>query len=118
MSRLAPPPDALGPVNISICPFVTCPPPHHIRQRNPREEGKMANLLSTPNANANKENAPRGKFPTPHSVDRLSRPFKCPGSATRAAATDRPARKKRRVDYKGADDAADDDKPWTNTDRL
>lgn len=90
----------------------------HQAAKIPREEGKMANLLSTPNANANKENAPRGKFPTPNSVDRLSRPFKCPGSATRAVATDRPARKKRRIDYKGTDDAADDDKPWTNADRL
>ncbi|KAK1830514.1 DNA repair and recombination protein rad54 [Podospora conica] len=82
---------------------------------------KMTNVLATPKAtaNANKENAtPRGRFPTPNSVDRLSRPFKCPGSATRAVATDRPARKKRRIDYKGADGAADDDKPYTNEDRL
>lgn len=120
MSRWAPPSDAFGPVNISILlPFVIRPQPHTTPgSENLREEGKMANLLSTPNANANKENAPRGKFPTPNSVDRLSRPFKCPGSATRAVATDRPARKKRRIDYKGTDDAADDDKPWTNADRL
>lgn len=120
MSRWAPPSDAFGPVNISILlPFVIRPQPHTTPgSENLREEGKMANLLPTPNANANKENALRGKFPTPNSVDRLSRPFKCPGSATRAVATDRPARKKRRIDYKGTDDAADDDKPWTNADRL
>lgn len=120
MSRWAPPSDAFGPVNISILlPFVIRLQPHTTPgSENLREEGKMANLLSTPNVNANKENAPRGKFPTPNSVDRLSRPFKCPGSATRAVATDRPARKKRRIDYKGTDNAADDDKPWTNADRL
>ncbi|KAK3301547.1 P-loop containing nucleoside triphosphate hydrolase protein [Chaetomium fimeti] len=68
---------------------------------------------------ANKENAvPRSRFPTPQSVDRLHRPFKCPGSATRTVATDRPARKRRRVDYGGADGEADADKPYTNADRL
>lgn len=35
-------------------------------------------------------------------------------------ATDRPSRKRRKIDYKGADGEADGDaeKPWTNTDRL
>lgn len=76
-------------------------------------------VASTPRAN--KENvAPRSRFPTPQTIDRLHKPFKCPGSATRAVATDRPARKKRKIDYKGADgDAdADADKPYTNEDRL
>ncbi|UQC87131.1 SNF2 family domain-containing protein [Colletotrichum lupini] len=67
---------------------------------------------------ANKENVPSKRWPTPQSVDKLSRPFKCPGSATRTVATDRPARKKRRVDYKGADGETDADKPYTNADRL
>ncbi|KAH8179523.1 type III restriction enzyme, res subunit domain-containing protein [Sarocladium implicatum] len=48
----------------------------------------------------------------------LSKPFRCPGSAMATPATDRPARKKRRVDYKGADGAADEDKPYSNDDRL
>ncbi|KAH6844828.1 P-loop containing nucleoside triphosphate hydrolase protein [Chaetomium sp. MPI-CAGE-AT-0009] len=68
---------------------------------------------------ANKENVvPRSRFPTPQSLDRLHKPFKCPGSATRTVATDRPARKRRRVDYGGADGEADADKPYTNADRL
>lgn len=74
--------------------------------------------VSTPGSN--KENIPRSKFPTPQSVDKLHRPFKCPGSATRTVSTDRPARKRRKVDYKGAggDDDADAEKPWSNSDRL
>ncbi|KAH6649581.1 P-loop containing nucleoside triphosphate hydrolase protein [Chaetomium tenue] len=68
---------------------------------------------------ANKENLVfRSRFPTPQSLDRLHRPFKCPGSATRTVATDRPTRKRRRVDYGGADGEADADKPYTNADRL
>jgi len=78
-----------------------------------------ANVLSTPNA-AKENVAPRSRFPTPQSLDRLASPFKCPGSAARSVATDRPSRKRRKIDYKGADgDAdADADKPWTNADRL
>ncbi|KAK3903154.1 P-loop containing nucleoside triphosphate hydrolase protein [Staphylotrichum tortipilum] len=76
--------------------------------------------VSTPSTPAvNKENpVPRSRFPTPQSVDRLHKPFKCPGSAMRTVATDRPARKRRRVDYGGADGEADADKPYTNADRL
>ncbi|KAK4099858.1 hypothetical protein N658DRAFT_452138 [Parathielavia hyrcaniae] len=68
---------------------------------------------------ANKENLViRSRFPTPQSLDRLHKPFRCPGSATRTVATDRPARKRRKVDYGGADGEADSDKPYTNADRL
>lgn len=75
------------------------------------------NLASTPNAN--KENvAPGRRFPKPQSLDRLHKPFRCPGSATRTVATDRPARKRRKIDYKGADGDAETDKPYTNEDRL
>lgn len=75
-------------------------------------------LASTPKT-ANKENvAPRSRFPTPQAVDKLHKPFKCPGSALRTPATDRPARKKRKIDYKGADGDVDADKPYTNEDRL
>lgn len=67
---------------------------------------------------SDKENAARGRFPKPQSLDKLRTPFKCPGAAGRTVATDRPARKKRRVDYKGADGDTDADKPYTNADRL
>ncbi|KAK8237051.1 DNA repair protein, SNF2 family [Phyllosticta capitalensis] len=56
---------------------------------------------------------------TPQSHDRLIKPFKCPGSATPTRASEKPSRKRRKVDYKGADgDAEDGDKPYTNEDRL
>ncbi|KAK4464282.1 DNA repair protein rhp54 [Cladorrhinum samala] len=77
----------------------------------------VAPISNTPAANK-ENNVPRGKFPTAQSLDRLRTPFKCPGSATRTVSSDRPARKKRRIDYKGADGDADSDKPYTNADRL
>ncbi|PYH46872.1 uncharacterized protein BP01DRAFT_390545 [Aspergillus saccharolyticus JOP 1030-1] len=54
------------------------------------------------------------------SIDRLSRPFKCPGSATPTRTSDKPMRKRRKVNYAGADGTGDDDneKPYTNEDRL
>ncbi|KAK8117783.1 recombinational repair protein [Apiospora kogelbergensis] len=62
---------------------------------------------------------PGPRYKSSDSVDRLAKPFKCPGSASRTPTADRPARKKRRVDYKGADGDADSaDKPYTNADRL
>ncbi|KAM7197158.1 P-loop containing nucleoside triphosphate hydrolase protein [Naviculisporaceae sp. PSN 640] len=77
----------------------------------------MTLAVSTPKPD--KENAaPRSRFPTPQSLDKLHKPFRCPGSATRTVATDRPARKRRKVDYGGADGEADADKPYTNADRL
>ncbi|KAK4033283.1 P-loop containing nucleoside triphosphate hydrolase protein [Parachaetomium inaequale] len=81
------------------------------------QEQWTASTPATPAAN--KENlVPRSRFPTPQSLDRLHKPFKCPGSATRTVATDRPARKRRKIDYGGADGEADADKPYTNADRL
>lgn len=63
--------------------------------------------------------APGPRYKASDSVERLAKPFKCPGSATRTPTADRPARKKRRVDYKGTDgDAGTADKPYTNADRL
>ncbi|KAK2855635.1 DNA repair protein rhp54 [Arthroderma sp. PD_2] len=49
----------------------------------------------------------------------LSKPFRCPGSETRRV-SEKPARKRRKVNYAGADGSVDDDavKPWTNEDRL
>jgi len=56
---------------------------------------------------------------TPQSVDRLIKPFKCPGSATITRTSEKPTRKRRKVDYGGADgDKDDEDKAWTNEDRL
>jgi DNA repair and recombination protein RAD54 and RAD54-like protein len=56
---------------------------------------------------------------TPQSVDRLIKPFKCPGSATPTRTSDRPPRKRRKMNYAGADGEAEDgDRPYTNEDRL
>ncbi|KAF2455266.1 P-loop containing nucleoside triphosphate hydrolase protein [Lineolata rhizophorae] len=56
---------------------------------------------------------------SPTSADRLVRPFKCPGSAAPRRSSEKPARKRRKVNYTGADgDAEDSDKPYTNDDRL
>lgn len=57
---------------------------------------------------------------TPQSLDRLSRPFKCPGSATPTRVSEKPARKRRKVNYAGADGENNDEgeKTYTNEDRL
>ena len=56
---------------------------------------------------------------TPQSIDKLSKPFRCPGSATVTRVPEKPTRKRRKVDYGGADgEKEDDDKAWTNEDRL
>jgi DNA repair and recombination RAD54-like protein len=56
---------------------------------------------------------------TPASADRLHRPFKCPGSATSTRTTEKPARKRRKVNYAGADGENEEgDKPYSNDDRL
>lgn len=55
-----------------------------------------------------------------NSLDRLTRPFKCPGSATPTRASEKPARKRRKVNYADADGSTEDgaEKPYTNEDRL
>jgi len=56
---------------------------------------------------------------TPQSANQLAKPFKCPGSATITRTSEKPTRKRRKVDYGGADGDKDDgDKAWTNEDRL
>lgn len=58
-----------------------------------------------------------GKAPT--TADRLVRPFKCPGNAVSTRVSDKPARKRRKVDYGGADaNVEGNDKLWSNDDRL
>lgn len=72
-------------------------------------------MVSTPGSH--REKTVKGRFPS-HSIERLHKPFRCPGSAILSPATNRPARKRRKVNYKGADDSTDPEKPWTNADRL
>jgi DNA repair and recombination RAD54-like protein len=56
---------------------------------------------------------------TPQSIDRLIKPFKCPGSALAPRISEKPTRKRRKVNYAGADGEADEeDKPYSNDDRL
>ncbi|PVH99075.1 helicase swr1 [Periconia macrospinosa] len=56
---------------------------------------------------------------TPASADRLHKPFKCPGSATSTRNTEKPARKRRKINYAGADGENEEgDKPYSNDDRL
>ena len=56
---------------------------------------------------------------TPQSTDRLAKPFKCPGTNTPARVSEKPARKRRKVDYTGGDGSVEEgDKPYTNDDRL
>ena len=80
----------------------------------------------TLNSSADKENntpesqkASRLYGSGPQSIDRLIKPFKCPGSATPTRASAKPARKKRKISYADADGSVEDgEKPYTNDDRL
>ncbi len=55
----------------------------------------------------------------PQSIDRLIKPFRCPGSATPTRVSEKPARKKRKVSYTDVDGSVEDgEKPYTNEDRL
>ena len=55
----------------------------------------------------------------PQSIDRLIKPFRCPGSATPTRASEKPTRKKRKISYADADGSVEDgEKPYTNEDRL
>lgn len=65
------------------------------------------------------QKAPRLYGGTPQSVERLIKPFRCPGSAIPTRASDKPARKRRKISYADADGNAEDgDKPYSNDDRL
>ena len=72
----------------------------------------------TASPGANKGNTLPVKFPSSEAIERLHKPFKCPGAATSRPASGRPSRKRRKIDYKGADGSVDVDKTWTNADRL
>lgn len=74
---------------------------------------------------ADKENTPASQKASrlyaagPQSIERLIKPFRCPGSATPTRASEKPARKKRKVNYADADGSVEDgEKPYTNEDRL
>ncbi len=74
---------------------------------------------------ADKENTPVSQKASrlhgggPQSIDRLIKPFRCPGSATPTRASEKPTRKKRKVSYADADGSVEDgEKPYTNEDRL
>ncbi|KAJ5174339.1 DNA repair protein rhp54 [Penicillium canariense] len=55
-----------------------------------------------------------------NALDRLAKPFKCPGTATPTRASVKPARKRRKVNYADADGSVEDgaEKAYTNDDRL
>ncbi|WPH04869.1 Hypothetical protein R9X50_00776600 [Acrodontium crateriforme] len=56
----------------------------------------------------------------PHTASQnLFKPFKCPGSNTPQRISEKPVRKRRKVDYSGGDGSVEDeDKPYSNDDRL
>jgi DNA repair and recombination RAD54-like protein len=88
-------------------------------------ECKCRHRSKTLTPSADKENTPVSQKASrlygggPQSIDRLVRPFKCPGTAKPTRASEKPARKKRKVNYAGDDgDVEDGDKPWSNEDRL
>ena len=75
--------------------------------------------LSRPSSSQRTQSSQRLYGGTPQSADRLVKPFRCPGSAIVSRLSDKPTRKRRKVDYGGADgDKDDEDKAWTNEDRL
>ena len=92
---------------------------HHTFLTNPRHRPKPQVLSD------DKENTPVTCKATrlyaggPQSIDRLVRPFKCPGTSAPTRATEKPARKRRKISYADADGSVEDDeKAWTNEDRL
>ncbi|TLS23424.1 uncharacterized protein PpBr36_06686 [Pyricularia pennisetigena] len=89
-----------------------------VEETKSRRRNLQCATVGTATPIANKENALRSRFPTPQSLEKLHKPFKCPGSATRRPEADRPARKRRKVDYKGADGAEDTGESYTSIERL
>ena len=72
-----------------------------------------------------KENTPASQYASrlygggPQSIERLIKPFRCPGSSTPTRASDKPVRKKRKISYANADGGDEDgETAWTNDDRL
>ncbi|MCJ1310035.1 DNA-dependent ATPase protein rad54 [Agyrium rufum] len=78
-----------------------------------------------PSLSDDKENTPLAPKVTrlyssaPNSVDRLHKPFRCPGSAVVTRVSEKPSRKRRKISYADADGSTDGgDKAWTNEERL
>ena len=76
-------------------------------------------------ASENKENLPLTQKPSrlygggPQSIERLVKPFHCPGSSTPTRTSDKPLRKKRKISYADADASLyGEGESWTNEDRL
>lgn len=57
-------------------------------------------------------------YRTAEALDKLHKPFKCPGTASRATSSNKPSRKRRKVDYTGTDGEASEDTLYTNGERL
>lgn len=56
---------------------------------------------------------------TPQSLERLVKPFKCPGSANPTRTSEKPARKRRKISYADGDGSGDEgDGAYSNDDRL
>ena len=83
-------------------------------------------VTNTPGRYRPRHTAADGGVKTPlqprslNSLGRLAKPFKCPGSATPTRASDKPARKRRKVNYADTDGSVEDgaEKAYTNEDRL
>ncbi|KAG6003844.1 DNA repair protein rhp54 [Claviceps maximensis] len=79
----------------------------------------MASLPFTPvKQSAGKSPSVNPRSRDPDALNKLHKPFKCPGTATRFITSERSSRKRRKVDYAGADGTSTDDKPYCNDDRL
>ncbi|KKF94482.1 DNA repair protein rhp54 [Ceratocystis platani] len=73
----------------------------------------------TPTAVSKSTPRPGGRWqPTEGARDTLFKPFRCPGTANASPVTNRPSRKKRKVDYSGTDATEDGSVAWSNEDRL
>lgn len=62
--------------------------------------------------------SPAPRYQRTQTTSQLHKPFKCPGSANHTISADRPSRKRKRVDYRGADANEDAEKPYNNEARL
>ncbi|GAB0131858.1 DNA repair protein rhp54 [Epichloe bromicola] len=79
----------------------------------------MASLPFTPvKQSAGKDCQVKRRSQDSHALGKLYQPFRCPGTASRSTSSDRASRKRRKVDYSGADGSSAEDKSYCNDDRL
>jgi len=78
------------------------------------------NISPLPNSLQKSTPKPRARLygGSPISNSQLFKPFKCPGANVAPRVSEKPSRKKRKVNYGGADGSTEDDKPYCNDDRL